>query len=64
MKFLLLVLGESMSGLCPKTSKLGGLPNCTHKPRKPVPLGQRLKNTAECNAGMIVNDVFVQNPEQ
>ena len=38
-RVLLLVLDESMSGWRPKTSKLGGLPNYTLEPRKPVTLG-------------------------
>jgi len=37
-KTMLLMLDESMSGWCPKTSKLGGLLNYTFEPRKPVPL--------------------------
>jgi hypothetical protein len=38
----LLMLDESMSGWRPKTSKLGGLPNITFEPRKPIPLGTQL----------------------
>ena len=64
MNLFFLVLDESMSGWYPKTSKLGGLLNCTHKPRKIVPLGIMLKNAKEFNAGMIVCDDIVQNPEQ
>ena len=61
---LFLALDELMSGQFPATSELGGLPNHTHKPRKPVPLGTMLKNISECNAGvMFCNDV-IQNPEK
>ena len=63
-KTLLLVSDESMSGWCPKTSKLGGLPNYTLEPRKPVPLGTMFKNGAECKSGIIVFQDVTQNPEQ
>ena len=62
-KTLLLVLDESMSGWCPKTSKLGGLPNYTFEPRKPVPLGTMFKNGAECKSGLIVFQDVVMDPE-
>jgi hypothetical protein len=42
----LLILDESMIGWKPKTSKLGGLPNITFEPRKPVDLASQLKNSA------------------
>ncbi len=35
----MMLLDESISGWRPKTTKLGGLPNYTYEPRKPVPLG-------------------------
>jgi len=47
-------LDESMSGWRPKTSKLGGMPNLTHEPRKPVPLGTMFKNIACLMSGHIV----------
>lgn len=59
----LLVLDESMSGWRPKTSKLGGLPNYTYEPRKPVPLGTMFRNGAECITGCFVFQDVVQNPE-
>ena len=52
-----------MSGWCPKTSKLGGLPNYTFEPRKPVPLGTMFKNGAECKSGLIVFQDVVMDPE-
>ena len=36
----------------PKTSKLGGLLNCTFEPRKPTPLGTMIKDTAESMTGI------------
>ena len=60
---VLLMLDESMSGWRPKTSKLGGLPNYTFEPRKPVPLGTMFRNGAECTTGCIVFQDVVMNPE-
>jgi hypothetical protein len=57
-----MLVDESMSGWRPKTTKLGGLPNCTFEPRKPVPLGTMFRNGVECISGvLVVQDV---NPEQ
>jgi hypothetical protein len=39
LKTVLMLVDESMSGWRPKTTNLGGLPNYTYEPRKPVPLG-------------------------
>ena len=64
MMLLFLVLDESISGWCPKTFKLGKIPNCTHEPRKQVPLGAMLKNVVECDTWTIVNNDVVQNPDQ
>ena len=52
-----------MSGWRPKTSKLGGLPNYTYKPRKPIPLGTMLRNAAECISGILVGQDVVMRPE-
>jgi hypothetical protein len=60
---VLLMLDESMSGWCPKTSKFGGLPNITYEPRKPVQLGTQLKNGIECLAGTMAYQDVVQPPE-
>jgi hypothetical protein len=57
---VLLMLDESMIGWKPKTSKLGGLPNITFKPRKPVDLGSQLKNGAECLTSMFAFQDIVQ----
>ncbi len=59
----LLLLDESMSGWRPKTSKLGGLPNYTFEPRKPVPLGTMFRNSVECLSGVIVFQDVVQLSE-
>ena len=57
---VLVMLDESMSGWRPKTSKFGGLPNLTYKPRKPVPLGTQFKNAVECLSGCFVYQDVVQ----
>ena len=54
--FLCLIMDESMVGWRPKTSKLGGLPNYTWEPRKPIPLGTMFRNAAECIIGMVVHN--------
>jgi hypothetical protein len=59
----MLMMDESMSGWRPKTSKLGGLPNCTYEPRKPVPLGTMFRNSVECITGCLQYQVVVQLPE-
>jgi hypothetical protein len=59
-----LLLDESMSGWRPKTSKLGGLPNYTFEPRKPIPLGTMFRNGAECITGILAFQDPVQLPEQ
>ena len=48
---VLLMLDESMSQWCPKTTKTGWLPNVRHEPRKPGPLGTQFKNAVECLSG-------------
>ena len=63
LKAVLVVLDESMSGWRPKTSKLGGLPNYTWEPRKPVPLGTMFRNGVECISGILVHQDVVQLPE-
>lgn len=60
---IMLMLDESMSGWKPHTSKLGGLPNYTFEPRKPVDLGTMLKNGIECISGILVFQDVVQQPE-
>ncbi len=59
----LLMLDESMSGWRPKTSKLGGLPNYTYEPRKPVPLGTMFHNGVECISGILVFQDVVDGKE-
>jgi hypothetical protein len=60
---LILMLDESMSGWRPKTSKLGGLPNITWEPRKPISLGTMFKNGAECKTGIILFQDVVAAPD-
>jgi hypothetical protein len=62
-KSLMVILDESMSGWRPKTSKLGGLPNISFEPRKPVPLGTMFRNGADCMSGVLVFQDVVQAPE-
>jgi hypothetical protein len=57
------MLDETMSGWRPKTSKLGGLPNYTYEPQKPVPLGLMFCNGVECIFGILVFQDVVQEPE-
>ncbi len=47
----------------PKTTKLGGLPNYTFEPRKPVPLGTMFRNGVECISGCISFQDIVMLPE-
>jgi hypothetical protein len=63
MKTLFPILDDTMSGWQPKTSKLGGLPNFTFEPRKPVPLGTMFKYGAECLTGIMAFQDVVQNTE-
>jgi hypothetical protein len=37
-----------------KKSKLGGLPNYTYEPRKPIPLGMMFQNGVESISGLLV----------
>jgi hypothetical protein len=60
---MMVLLDESMSGWRPKTSKLGGLPNISYEPRKPVPLGTMFWNGADCMSGVLVFQDVVQSPE-
>lgn len=55
------VLDESMSGWRPKTSKTGGLPNITHEPRKPVPLGTMFRNAVEGFTGIFAHHDIVED---
>ena len=62
---LAVMLDESMSGYCPKTSKTGGLPSISFEPRKPVPLGTLLRNAAECSsASLLYQDVQMRGELQ
>ena len=61
---MLLVLGDSIPGQFSKVTKLGGLPNHAHEPKKLVPLGEMLKNEVECGSGIIVRSGVAQTPEK
>jgi hypothetical protein len=63
-KTMMMLVDESMSGWHSKTTKLGGLPNYTFEPRKPVPLGNMFRNGMECISGILVVQDVVRNPEQ
>jgi len=63
LKCVLLMLDESMSGWRPKTSKLGGLPNFTMEPRKPVPIGTMFRNGVECITGIFMYQDVVMAPD-
>ena len=63
-RLYLLVLEERMVGWKPKTSKTGGLPNCSYEPRKPVDYGTMLRDSAECVIGMIMHVDPVMCPEK
>jgi hypothetical protein len=58
------MLDKAMSGWKPKTTKRGGLPNITFKPRKPVNLGTMFRNSAECHSGMFMYIDPVMCPER
>ena len=59
-----LVLDESMSGWRTETTAIGGLPNITFEPRKPVDLGTKIKNGCECIIGMFVYHDIVKGAAQ
>ena len=60
LKVTYLMLDESMSAWCPKTTKTGGLPNITFEPRKPVELGTMIRNGVDCISGIFVHHDVVQ----
>jgi hypothetical protein len=57
---LMVMFDESMSGWQHKTSKLGGLPNISFDPHKPVPPGTMFFNGADCMSGVLVFQDVVQ----
>jgi len=48
------LIDESMSAWRPRTTKLGGLPNLSHIPRKPEPLGTEFKSIADPHTGCLL----------
>ncbi len=63
LKTVYLLMDESMSAWRPKTSKTGGLPNITFKPRKPKLLGTMLKNGVEATTGIMVTQDIVEGAD-
>ena len=61
---VLLILDESISAWCPKTSKLGCIPNISYKPRKPIPLGNMFNNGVEYISGVLTFQDKFQGPEK
>ena len=51
-----------MTAWCPKTSKLGGIPNISYEPHKPAPLCTMLNNGAKCISGVFYSQDIVQGP--
>ncbi|KAG7356737.1 transposase IS4 [Nitzschia inconspicua] len=54
-----LMMDETMIGCSPKTSERGRLPNITFQPRKPVPLGTKLRISFDCVTGILVHQDIV-----
>jgi len=50
----MLIMDETFIAWCPKTTKLGGLPNYSYEPRKPKGLGTMLKDIAEAVIGVLL----------
>jgi hypothetical protein len=48
------LIDESMSAWRPRTTRLGGLPNISHIPRKPEPLGTEFKSIADPSTGCML----------
>ena len=63
-KATFLLLDESMSGWCPKTSKYGGLPNYIFEGRKPVSLGSMLRDAVEVMSGVLMYLDPAMSPER
>jgi len=53
-EFTILIMDETFIAWCPKTTKLGGLPNYSYEPRKPKGLGTMLKDMAEAIIGLMM----------
>ena len=64
LKVTFLMLDEAMSGWRRKTSALGGLPNITSEPHKPVDLGSMYRDGVECITGIFVHHDIAQAPTQ
>ena len=59
LKSVSIIADESILSWCPKTSKLGVIPNISYEPRKPVPLGTMFKNGVGCvSAVLAFQDIF------
>jgi len=53
-EFSIAIMDETFIAWCPKTTKLGGLPNYSYEPRKPKGLGTMLKDMAEAIIGLML----------
>ena len=53
-----------MSAWCPKTSKIGSIPNISYEPRKPIPLVTMLNNGVEFISGVLTFKYIVQEPKK
>ena len=49
-----LTMDELMSAWRPRTTKTGGLPNITHIPRKPEPLGTEFKCVSDTKSNVML----------
>ena len=64
LKSVSIIADESILSWCPKTSKLGVIPNISYEPFKPVPLGTMFKNGVVCISGVLEFQYVVQDPEK
>jgi len=61
-EYNILIMDETFIAWCPKTTKLGGLPNYSYELRKPRGLGTMLKDIAEAVIGLLINTDPVMSP--
>lgn len=61
---LYIVLEKSTSAWCQKISQLGGLPNISFEPLKPVLIGTMFRNSANCKTGFFVYNNVVCGPDE
>ena len=61
-QYNILIMDETFIAWCPKTTKLGGLPNYSYEPRKPKGLGTMLKDICEAVIGLLIYTDPVMSP--